>query len=147
MTEFNGNDPMSDELLEQQTFEENKDYIFEIHSIGERVQTAKSFYRTFVFRTFVDGNVAEVTQNLFPFQMIPLAHLLGIAPQDKSTKVDWNQVLVENKCIVAKVKFKKYSYTKDGQTKEGTGKEIYDIRATDAKTSGDGVAGEEEIPF
>jgi len=148
MQEFDAQDPMSDELVEQTLFDKDVDYIFEIRSVSERVKTVKSFYRTFEFRTVIDGVDAILSQNLFPFQMIPLAGVLGITPKDKKVSINWNNVINDGLCIVAKVKYKEYSYKKDGETKTGKGAELCDVRSTEVGL--DAAAkdvDEEQIPF
>ena len=106
----------------QSAFVEGREYQWQIKEIGEKVPTAKSHYRTWIFTTFIDGNVEEMRVNMFPWQAAEIAEILGFKKENGKVKVDYDQI--EGKSLFAKVVFEKY--VKNGE--ERTGKRLDSFR-------------------
>jgi hypothetical protein len=122
-----------DELSDGYAFEEGKEYRFTITCIGEPVSTTNSHYRTWNFKTLIDGNSEDININLFPFQAMPICELFGFVKEKGKMKVDYDKI--ENKSILATVFYEKYK-KKDGS--EGKSPKLKDFKACEQ---------EEEIGF
>jgi len=159
MTEYQEPELMYDSLSDMDdanTFSPDVDYVFEIASIGPRVKTVKSFYRQFVFRSFVDGETAEVKQNMFSWELKLMVEMLKLKQKQveliddetgehfKAMKIDWNDAL--HKAVKGRVHYEKYTYKKDGVEKSGSSPKIKIQCAVDNdnQTTADDT---EEIPF
>jgi hypothetical protein len=146
------------DLEDVNKFAIDTDYNFEIASIGPRVKTTSSFYRRFIFRTFVDGEVAEVKQNLFAWELKLMVEMFKLEPKKvnlideetgepfQSSKIDWNDVV--HRAVKGRVRYRKYKYNKDGEEKTGSAPEIKIQCALDYVDGNTAVSDDtEEIPF
>jgi hypothetical protein len=93
----------------KETYEDNKlaagKYKFIITEVGDRVPTQNSHYRTWKFKTLVDGGTKEIWQNLFPFTALPMLAALGY--EKKDGRIEWDTDDVIGKEVQATLFYEK----------------------------------------